>query len=94
MEESDRDIGVLTALAQRMRQQRLPRALAMKERVDAGGLLSDRDVAFLEEVLSDSNRIAPIVKRNPEYAETAARMVDLYKQITAKALENEQAPGT
>ena len=94
MEESDRDIGVLTALAQRMRQQRLPRALAMKERVDAGGLLSDRDVAFLEEVLSDSNRIAPIVKRNPEYAETAARMVDLYKQITAKALEKEQAPGT
>jgi hypothetical protein len=94
MEESDRDIGVLTALAQRMRQQRLPRALAMKERVDAGGLLSDRDVAFLEEVLSDSNRIAPIVKRNAEYAETAARMVDLYKQITAKALENEQAPGT
>ena len=94
MEESDRDIGVLTALAQRMRQQRLPRALAMKERVDAGGLLSDRDVAFLEEVLSDSNRIAPIVKRNPEYAETAARMVDLYKQITAKALENEQAPGS
>jgi hypothetical protein len=93
MAQSDRDIGVLTALAQRMREQRLPRALAIKERVDAGNVLSDRDVQFLEEILSDANRIAPIVKRNPEYAAVAARMVDLYKEITAKALENERARG-
>jgi hypothetical protein len=93
MEKPDRDVGVLTALAQRMRDQRLPRALAIKERVEAGGLLSDRDIRFLEEVLADANRIAPIVKRNPEYAGVAARMVDLYKEITAKALENERARG-
>jgi len=90
MEKSERDIGVLMALAQRMRDQRLPRALAIKERVDGGAVLSDRDIRFLEEVLSDANRIAPIVKRNPEYAGVAARMVELYKEITAKALENER----
>jgi hypothetical protein len=94
MENSDRDVGVLTALAQRMRDQRLPRALAIKERVDAGGVLSDRDMQFLEEVLSDANRIAPIVRRNPEYAGVAGRMVELYKEITAKALENERARGS
>jgi len=58
--------------------------------VDGGAVLSDRDIRFLEEVLSDANRIAPIVKRNPEYAGVAARMVELYKEITAKALENER----
>jgi hypothetical protein len=94
MEGSDRDIGVLTALAQRMRTQRLPRALAMKERVDAGGVLSERDIQFLEEVLSDANRIAPLVKRNPEYAGVAARMIELYKEITANALKNEQTRGS
>ena len=94
MEKSDRDIGVLTALAQRMREQRLPRALAIKERVDAGGVLSDRDIQFLEEILADANRIAPLVKRNPEYTGVAARMVDLYKEITAKALQNESARGS
>jgi hypothetical protein len=94
MDKPERDIGVLIALAQRMRDQRLPRALAMKERVDAGGLLNDRDIQFLDEVLSDAHRIAPIVKRHLEYADMAGRMVDLYKQITAKALENEQNRNT
>lgn len=91
MDPTARDVGVLTALAQRMVDQRLPRALAIKERVDAGDVLSDRDMAFLEEVMADAAKIAPIVKRNPKYVDIASRMVSLYNEITAKALENERA---
>ena len=91
MAQSSTDIGVLTVLAQRMVDQRLPRALSIKERVDRGETLEDRDIEFLEEVLADAGKIAPIVERNPKYRDVAVRMVALYKEIMAKALENEQA---
>jgi len=85
------DTGVLVALARRLVDQRLPRALAMKDKVDRGETLGERDLAFLEEVLEDARKITPILKRNPKYEEAAARMAHLYTQIMAKALENEQA---
>ncbi|HZM33810.1 MAG TPA: hypothetical protein VFC18_04880 [Burkholderiales bacterium] len=90
MTDKPNDIGVLTALAQRMVDQRLPRALAMKERVDRGEVLSDRDVAFLDEVLEDARKIAPILNRNPKFEEAARTMARLYQEIMAKALENEK----
>jgi hypothetical protein len=85
------DTGVLTALAQRLADQRLPRARAMQERVNRGEPLSDRDVAFLEEVLEDARKIAPILSRNPKFEEAARTMAGLYREIMAKALENENA---
>ena len=91
MSASSSDIGVLTALAQRLVDQRLPRALALKEKVDRGEVLDDRDLEFLERVLEDTNKIAPVVERNPKYKDVAGRMLQLYKEIMAKALENEQA---
>ena len=91
MSASSSDSGVLTALAQRLIDQRLPRALALKEKVDQGAVLQDRDVEFLERVLEDANKIAPVIDRNPKYKDVAGRMLQLYKEIMAKALENEQA---
>ena len=91
MTQPSADIGVLTALAQRLVDQRLPRALALKNKVDGGALLEDADLAFLEGVLADAQKIAPIVTRNPKYLGVAGRMAQLYQEITAKALENEQA---
>jgi len=90
MSASSSDTGVLTALAQRLVDQRLPRALALKEKVEQGAVLEDRDIEFLERVLEDANKIAPVVERNPKYKEVAGRMLQLYKEIMAKALENEQ----
>lgn len=91
MSESSKDIGVLTVLAQRLVEQRLPKALAMKQKVDQGEVLSDHDVTFLEEVLNDARMIAPIVKQNPQYHDIAGRMMQLYKEITEKALANQKA---
>jgi hypothetical protein len=74
-----------------MVEERLPKALAMKERVDKGGLLNDLDLAFLEQVLKDAGQIRPMMQKDPRVLKVAGQMVQLYKEITEKALENEKA---
>jgi len=93
MNSSDQDTGVISVLMDRFEKQRLPRALSLKEKVDRGELLSDYDLAFLEEVFADSGKIKPLLDRHPEYQALAARMLHLYKLITDKALENQKSVG-
>ena len=92
MSKSSEDVGLVTVLLQRLETQRLPRALALKEKVDRGELLDDFDLGFLEEVFADTSSIRPFLAQHPEYQELAARMMHLYKEITDKALQNEKAP--
>jgi hypothetical protein len=91
MSESSQDLGLITVLLERLETQQLPRALALKEKVDRGEQLYDSDLTFLEEVFADARQIKPFLDRHPEYRELAARMANLYKEITDKALENEKA---
>ncbi len=91
MTDSSHDLGLITVLLQRMETQRLPRALTLKEKVDRGERLADADLAFLKDVFADTRQIKPFLDRYPQYRELAARMATLYQEITAKALENEQA---
>ena len=90
MTESSKDTGVKLALIERFETQRLPRALALKEKVDRGELLSDQDLAFLERVFADAQQVKSLLHQHPEWQPLAARAVELYKQITDKALANEQ----
>ncbi|MCU0808923.1 MAG: hypothetical protein MUC53_13680 [Candidatus Contendobacter sp.] len=93
MKDPQQDAGVLAVLIERLESQRLPRALALKEKVDQGGRLDDFDIAFLEEVFSDSQEVQPLMERHPEHQGIAAKMMALYHDITEKALANEQAGG-
>jgi hypothetical protein len=90
-EAADKEAGIIQALAERLEKQRLPMALKLQEKVDQGGLLNDADIAFLEEVFESSARLKPMLDAHPEWQALAARMAGLYNEITAKALENEQA---
>ena len=91
MAEVSKDMGVIVALAQRMTEERLPKALALKERVDKGAVLNEVDLNFLEQVVEDANKILPLMQKNPKVLDIAGRMLELYKEITTMALANEQA---
>jgi hypothetical protein len=90
-EATEKEAGIIQALAERMEKQRLPMAMALKAKVDQGGLLDDMDIAFLEEVFANTAQLKPLLDAHPEWQDLAARMLGLYGEITAKALENEQA---
>lgn len=90
MNQEANDTGVATVIIERLEKERLPRALDLKAKVDAGGRLDDMDIAFLERVFADSEDIKPLLDRHPEYNELASRMMRLYQEITAKGLENEK----
>lgn len=91
MTDDKDDDGLIFVLMERFEKMRLPRAISLKEKVDGGAVLDDYDVAFLEEVFSDSNKIKPLLDRHPEYQELATRVITLYREITEKALENEKS---
>jgi hypothetical protein len=90
MSEISKDEGVIAALLERFEKHRLPRALALKEKVDNGGLLEDSDIEFLKRVLEDSQQVQQLVDRHPEYKDLVAQASQLYADITARALENEK----
>jgi hypothetical protein len=89
-EATDKEAGIIQALAERMEKQRLPMALALKAKVDQGGLLDQTDIAFLEEAFANAAQLKPLLDTHPEWQELAARILGLYHEITEKALENEQ----
>jgi hypothetical protein len=83
------DLGVLAVIVKRMEEQRLPRALELKDKVDQGGVLDDSDIDFLERVFADSNELKPLLARHPEHQDLAAKVMSVYLAITTKALDNE-----
>jgi hypothetical protein len=90
MDESTEDTGIILALLERFETQTLPRALALKRKVDQGGVLDEFDIRFLETVFRENTSIRTLISRHPEYEPLAAKVIHLYHDITAKALENEK----
>jgi hypothetical protein len=84
------DLGVISVMLRRLNNERLPRVLAIKQKVDNGKRLEDWDIAYLEQSFADARQAAPLLERNPEYHDFAARLLHLYKEITDRALENER----
>lgn len=90
MSNPSTDQGTIQALLDRLNHLRLPRALELKSRVDSGETLGNNDLEFLERVLEDAGNAHKLIQRHPELHDLATRLVSLYSEITAKALENEQ----
>ena len=88
--DSVADQGTIQVLLERLNRFRLPRALDLKKRVDAGEKLGDHDIAFLKRVMQDSNQAQSLASRHPEFKPLVDKLIGLYSHITNKALENEQ----
>jgi hypothetical protein len=90
MLDSEHDDGTIQVLLDRLTNFRLPRALELKNKVDAGGLLDDSDIDFLQRVFEDAGSARALVQRNPQLQNLAAQLTGLYQHITSTALNNEQ----
>lgn len=89
--EKNGETALIVTLLDRMRTQRLPRALDIKAKVDAGGKLDDFDLEFLGQVFTDANAMQPLWDRHPELNQIAGDLIHLYHEITERALANETA---
>ena len=87
MTESN-DAALIQVLVDRLEKIRLPIALELKEKVDGGEVLNDREIGYLVEVLGDVDKIKPLIDRHPEWQDLVAQMASLYNDITTKALQN------
>ena len=93
MDQKEKDKGLIMVLLERFNKQRLPRALALKEKVDSGELLDDYDHKYIKELQKDSSEVMLIIERNPEYKDLAANIINLYKEIIEKDIENQKQAG-
>jgi len=84
------DTATLQALLDRLVKYRLPRAMALKKRVDAGERMTDTDIAFMKQALEDAQDGQHFVARNPEFHALGGELVQLYEEIVEKATENEK----
>jgi hypothetical protein len=95
MNHSLEDIGVLTVVLDSFGKRTLPRIFDIKKMIDDGGTLSDSHIDFLDEALTQAKEYGSYVDTHPAFRGLFSRVAHLYKEITAKALENEKLiPGS
>jgi hypothetical protein len=90
MTETSKEEGIVQALVDRFVNLRLPAVLDLKEKVNAGETLNDIDIDYLEQVIRDAEANKALVDRHPEWHKISTQVISLYKEITARALENEK----
>ena len=88
MSDNPNDIGIIEVVIERLEKQRLPRLLALKDKVDRGESLDEHELDSLERTIVDGRNLLPLIDRHPEYQPLAAQVMGLYKEITDKALQN------
>jgi len=90
-EERD-EAGVSQVLIEEFVEDRLPVLLGFKAEVDAGKTLSAGEVELMSRIVEKAEDFNHFVYEFPEYEELMARLIDLYDEISQKALENERRP--
>ena len=90
MDKSTSEIGVITAVIERLVTQELPRLQSMEEKLDKGEPLSDSELEFLEKVSTDGNEVMRMIDRHPEYHELTAKVLGLCTKIISKAVDVEK----
>jgi hypothetical protein len=89
MSELTEDQNILTVLATRLVEQRIPRLELLKAQLDRGEPLTDYDIRFLKEALADAQGNKALIDRHPNLQVLAGQIVHLYKEIMDKAIEVE-----
>jgi hypothetical protein len=90
MHDPAEDNGIIQVLLVQLADDRLPRTLRIKEKVDRGDRLNEFDLEYLDEVLDEAEQAQELSSDHPELRPLVSKLSDLYSEITAKALDNEQ----
>lgn len=88
-EEQD-DAGVSQVVIEQFVEDRLPALLEIKAQVDAGKALTGNELEVMTRIVEESEGFNHFVYEFPEYKVLVAKLIDLYEEISDKALENEQ----
>ncbi len=90
MYSSSDETGIITAYLEKLEEQSIPRALALKKRIDDGECLNEIDIMYFEEQLSEASSVMPLLVHHPEYQKLTTELANLYHEITEQALKNEK----
>ena len=90
MKPASKDAGVIYVLLDRFNKQLYPKALEIKQKMNAGQPINEFDLGHLQHVLAELRDLKSLIHRNPEYGELAASIMSLYAQLAKQALENER----
>jgi hypothetical protein len=92
MRDPEDDRAVIQVLLEQLAEDRLPRTLRIKARVDRGETLNEFDLEYLDEILDEAEQAHDLACSHAELRPLVSKLSDLYSEITKKALDNEQAP--
>jgi len=83
--------GLITVLMEQFESRQLERALNLQRAVSAGARIEDHDWHFLEGACRQAVYTKSLVDAFPQYQPLFLQTVHLYKEISARALENERS---
>lgn len=90
---TEQELGVVQVSLTRFNRDVLPALKSMKERVDRGEVLHERETEKLNKAIKRSVRGREFAKKHPEYGTLVELANELYEYIAKKSAENAEAQG-
>lgn len=90
MFEPNHETGKITVLLNRLSTQRLPRLFGIKAKVDRGERIADIDLRYLRDILDTTLVCHVDWSKHPDLHGIIGGVINLYRDITSKALDNER----
>lgn len=90
-EQEERELGITVVMLKQFSEKTLPEVLWIKEKLDKGECLSEGDIEFLQRIFENAQKVTAATENYADYQALYSKAIELYEEITAKALENEQA---
>ncbi|TRX55170.1 hypothetical protein [Thalassomonas sp. M1454] len=89
MDIEEKDKGVIAVILKRFEHERYPKLKELNDKVDSGGVLDEKDLDYLEKVLSDYHQVMAVITRHPEYAALAKGVLLMYEEVMNKSQQNQ-----
>jgi len=90
MTTAEKDACLVATLLRYLNNQRLPKLFAIKARLDLGERLDPQDLRYLHEGAQGGLWVRHLCERHPDLTAICSRITALYKEITERALQNEE----